>query len=104
MTTRTRRWTLIALAAALLLSCVYQGARFDYEKIPQIQDGVTTQDDVLRLLGQPFEVRRVTGAEGMFLAWVYRYIPARGEGAVLEIVFNSAGRVHSHAYKITRDE
>ena len=58
------------LAAALLSACATRGTHFDVDRVPMIQQGVTTQEDVRRWFGEPNTIRsRGSGIS----AWVYTY-------------------------------
>ncbi len=58
------------LAAVLLSACATRGTHFDVDKVPMIQQGVSTQEDVRRWFGEPGTIRsRGSGIS----AWVYSY-------------------------------
>ena len=101
--TRTRR-LVVALALVALGACAYQGAKFDFQKMDLLRQGVTTQDEVFRMFGRPLEVRQVRTTDGLFLSWLYRYLPIKGDGAILEVLFDDRGIVHHFHYKLVHDE
>jgi hypothetical protein len=92
------------LAIALVASCAYQGAKFDFQNIQLIRQDVTTQDEAFKLFGAPLEVRRIRDGADVYLVWFYRYVPAKGEGAVLKVLFDDKGIVHSYEYKIIHEQ
>ena len=58
------------LLAILLASCASRGREFSVDSVPLIQRGVTTQEDVKRLFGEPTTIRaRGSGVS----AWGYLY-------------------------------
>jgi outer membrane protein assembly factor BamE (lipoprotein component of BamABCDE complex) len=53
-----------------MASCT--GAYFiNEDQLAQIQIGISTQDDVRKVLGEPMSVSRSTGSEGTPEIWVY---------------------------------
>ncbi len=52
---------------ATLVGCVTQGRKIDSENASKIQKGVSTKEDVLRLLGKPQSVT----SSGSFESWIY---------------------------------
>ena len=102
---RARRLVPIGLFLIVLASaCAYQGAKFDYQNIQLIRQDITTQDEAFKLFGTPLEVGRVRDGADVYLVWFYRYVPAKGEGAVLKVLFDDKGIVHSYEYKIIHEQ
>ena len=93
----------IALVGCLLVIAAvgcYRGAKFNFEQIQLIEPGVTTQDEVLRMLGRPMQVSQVTAKQGYFIRWDYYYEPNRGDGAALKVLFDEQGIVYTYDYRL----
>jgi hypothetical protein len=99
---RSIAWVL--LAAALVASCAYNGAKFDFSRIPLLRQGVTTQDEAFRMFGRPLETSRVKDGSSVYLVWFYRYVPTKGDGAVLKLLFDGNGVLHSSEYKLVHEQ
>ena len=67
-----RKWDLLAaglLAAGLAAGCATIGHDFPAASVHQVTIGQTTQDELLRMLGQPWR----TGIEDGKTTWTYGY-------------------------------
>jgi len=100
--------TLTALAAAAFCAigsgCTHQGREFDIEHIKLIEEGVTTQDQILEYFGSPYAQRRLVSSDEVMLAWDYVYVPFQGQGANLTVYFDSYGVVEYYEYTLTYEE
>lgn len=68
----------LTLAAALLFTgCVTSGRKIDQTKVDQIQKGVTTRDEVKKLLGAPDQIIRDANGNTTFQ---YHYVRATAKG------------------------
>ncbi|MBW2413520.1 MAG: outer membrane protein assembly factor BamE [Deltaproteobacteria bacterium] len=64
------RLLVVLLAALPMAACATRGTDFDVDRVPMIQQGVTTQEDIRRWFGEPNTVRsRGSGIS----AWTYTY-------------------------------
>jgi hypothetical protein len=84
----------------LLSACAQTSSYFDEvgeKPIPpgietQIHPNITTQDDVLALLGEPVVRLKTTTKEGHIHFWTYSYLnlqgPSKGKGESLTITFD----------------
>jgi outer membrane protein assembly factor BamE (lipoprotein component of BamABCDE complex) len=48
----------LCLSLVLLVACASRGARFDVDKLPRIQEGVTTQAQIQEWFGPPLSAKR----------------------------------------------
>ena len=93
--------TCLLVFATFLLSACAQTSPYLYEAgekpIPpdienQIHPNITTQDDVLALLGEPVARLKTTTKEGHIHFWTYSYLnlqgPSKGKGESLTITFD----------------
>ena len=68
---------------ALLLGagCMSSGTNFDSSKVSQIQEGVTTEADLVRLFGPP-DNRMIDSSGTVSLDWVYFESRMKGESFI----------------------
>jgi outer membrane murein-binding lipoprotein Lpp len=84
----------VALAATLVLAGCVSGRTFDASKVDQLSAGVSTEQDAIRLLGEPVSV--VTNPQNQHRAFVWAYAygtPIGGGGRGLTISFDADGRM-----------
>ena len=103
-----RRWQwlsahLLALALLLLVAgCITIGQQFRPEAVELIKAGQTTDQDVLKLFGNPV---RTGLAEDGAREWTYAHYKASAfgafEGRDLVVKFNADGSVKSFSYHTT---
>jgi outer membrane protein assembly factor BamE (lipoprotein component of BamABCDE complex) len=87
----------LVLVALLLGRCVYSqiGNRFDISKINQLQPGISTEQDAIRLFGQPVSTTTNPQNDHQLLIWSYAYGTALATGgrAKLAISFDANGKM-----------
>lgn len=91
----------MALGAFTLSACMTLGSNFDDSYVSQLQQDVTTRQQVLDRLGQPWR----TGMENGLITWtygLYQYGAFRDNQAKdLILKFDRKGVLKSYAYSTT---
>lgn len=95
---------MICICFSLLLSgCMTVGLEFDPQEVPQINIGSSTQDDVKKLLGEPWRV----GLQDGMQTWTYGeykyYLFSAAETRDLVIRFQE-GLVKSYTFNSTNHD
>jgi hypothetical protein len=84
----------VALTAALTLSGCVSGNSFDMSKASELTPGVSTEQDAIRLLGEPASIVTNPQNQHRALVWAYGYgTPIGGGGRGLTISFDANGRM-----------
>jgi outer membrane protein assembly factor BamE (lipoprotein component of BamABCDE complex) len=90
----------VGILLPLVAGCaITLGARFDTSRVAKIQPGVTTQEEIQEMLGQPASEGLKNGRP----LWTYLYakMPIVGgqlRGTVLSIEFDDNHRVETYSY------
>jgi hypothetical protein len=80
------------IIAVLLPGCVTVGNKFDIAKADQLQPGISSDADAVRLLGPP--TNQSESPSGTLLQWQYsRGSLAGGSGAHLAVLFDRKGQM-----------
>ncbi len=87
---------LLALAACALLlsSCFTFGQHFDVNQVLDLQPGISTESDAIKLLGKPSTIINDAGG-GQTFEWGYTSARAwgKGNGAQASIAFGNDGKM-----------
>ena len=90
--------TVLAACFFLINGCVSMGRDFPVDSVPKIQQGKTTQQDILRMFGPPWR----TGIEDGKTVWTYGrynyYLLGGSNTYDLVIHFNKENVVESYTY------
>jgi outer membrane protein assembly factor BamE (lipoprotein component of BamABCDE complex) len=90
----------LGVVLPLLAGCaITMGARFDTSQVAKIQPGVTTQQQILDMMGQPSSEGLKNGRP----LWTYLYakmpiVGGKVRGTVLSIEFDDNHRVETYSY------
>jgi outer membrane protein assembly factor BamE (lipoprotein component of BamABCDE complex) len=79
-------WLFIGCATSTIIT----GKNFDMNKADKIQKGLTTKQEVLSLLGQPFQRTLSNSVE----VWTYQYTKAVGKATSLLVTTNATGQAY----------
>src|ERR1700730_10974051 len=85
---------IVTITALALSGCVYMqhASSFDIDAVNKLVPGVSTEQDAIRLLGEPTEINtRPDGAE--LLQWIYAYGTAIGGGSHIAILFGADKKI-----------
>lgn len=79
--------------AVTLAACVTVGKKFDIDKVDQLQPGISTTSDAIRLLGPTTSESSMQG-NAKLLQWQYSQgTLAGGSGAHVAILFDANGKM-----------
>ena len=83
------------------MSCASVGKDFDSKKVKNIENGVTTQLEILKWFGVPFK----EGTENGYTMWTYQNDKWRmlgeAESKALVILFDEKNKVKAYRYEST---
>lgn len=65
-----KRWLGVFLIAFFMCGCATTGKRIETEKVQQIKEGITTEKEVIDILGSPY--MKTLGSDGKIIM-VYQY-------------------------------
>src|SRR3989338_1582008 len=65
-----KRWLGVFLIALFMCGCATTGTRIETDKVQQIKEGITTEKEVIDILGSPWQ--KTLGSDGKTLM-VYQY-------------------------------
>ena len=95
---------LLLLSTAFILSCASTGRKFPVEPVSKIVIGLTTQQDIHRMFGNPWSV----GVENGMKTWTYgnyHWSAFKDTNRTdLVVRFNSDGTVASYTFNTTDPE
>jgi outer membrane protein assembly factor BamE (lipoprotein component of BamABCDE complex) len=104
--TARRKWVLLSagLAAGLAAGCATIGHDFPAASVHQVTIGQTTQDEILRMFGQPWR----TGIEDGKTTWTYGYykypLVGRKRSRDLVLRFDDNKVVKSYTFNTTEPQ
>ncbi len=79
-------------------ACGSTGNKFDETQFGAIVNGKTTQDEVIQLLGEPYQ----KGVENGNVVWIYEYnkfsLFEKSASKDLQVVFDKKNTVQSHQF------
>jgi len=86
------------LISMFLAGCIYYGRDFVTTPVKNIQNNVTTQQDIFNKFGEPYR----KGLENGYETWTYSYnyweLGQLRESRELNIVFNKDNTVRSYSF------
>ena len=89
-----KKWLFVFAASFMLLSCMTVGNKFDISKVDQLQPGISTEDDAIKLFGNPTSVSTNPDNKHELLQWIYSQgTLVGGNGAHLAISFDKNGKM-----------
>ena len=89
----------ILLVAGILCGCASSGRKIDETKVDQIKRGITTKEEVLKLIGSPETITKDADGNVTFL---YHYVYAQTKGSTfIPIVGMFAGGVDTKQQGVT---
>jgi hypothetical protein len=94
----------ICLLALLVIACASTGRSFATDRVADLVPGITTQNDVIRMFGQPWR----TGIDSGLVTWTYaRYSWSLfGGSSATDLVtrFDDHGVLISYTFNTTQGE
>lgn len=81
------------LVLLFILSCASTGKNFDLKKIDEIEQNVSTKNNILNLFGLPMSTKTIIENNAKFEIWSYRYTDAIGLSKSLSVKFDNDGTV-----------
>ncbi len=85
----------ITIASIFSLACATYGQKIDFSLVEQLQTGISTKEDAIKLLGKPNVVS--VGDNGLtVMNWTYAHansITGKSESSHLTLIFDKYGKL-----------